>query len=216
MMLRVDIHVHTAYSDGRGTVRQVLDAAGARGLDGIAITDHDTLHGYLEARSYSGNLLVLPGYEVVTDAGHVLVLGLEELPPRVGRAEYEGLVGWARGKGGLVVLAHPAAGRLRLSRWARCKPDAVEVMNASYPTSRYFARKGLEVAERLGVPGVGGSDAHLPREVGNAYTIAEVDGRDYGEFIGAVRRGSVRFDGRLSPAFTRFRVGLGYLLSKFL
>lgn len=82
-------------------------------------------------------LLVLTGFESATDAGHILVLGLERLPLGVREMSYEALVKYARDQGGLSVLAHPAAGRFRLNRREELKPDAVEVLNASYP-SEYF------------------------------------------------------------------------------
>lgn len=87
---------------------------------------------------------------------------------------YEELIESANRLGGVTVLAHPAAGKIRLDRWRCCKPDAVEVLNAQYPFSRYFVKKGLEVAEELGLPAVGGSDAHYIQTVGNAYTVVEV------------------------------------------
>lgn len=161
-LCKVDLHVHTVYSDGRGRVEEVLELARMKGLDGLAITDHFTLDGYFEAKTFETDVFVLPGYEVPTDAGHMLVLGLEELPPRSGFMRYEKLTEWARDEGGFTVLAHPAVGRARLDRWVRCKPDAVEVLNASYPFSWFFVKKGMKVASKLAVPMVGGSDAHYP------------------------------------------------------
>ncbi|RJS74788.1 PHP domain-containing protein [Candidatus Bathyarchaeota archaeon] len=211
LLLKVDLHVHTVYSDGRGTVEEVLRVARAKDLDGLAITDHATLDGYFEAKSYESGLFILPGYEVPTDAGHVLVLGLEMLPPERGFMRYEELIKWARDNGGFTVLAHPAVGRAKWDKWVRCKPDAVEALNASYPFSRYFVRKGLKIASRLSVPAVGGSDAHYPRCVGDAYTIVDVG--DLSFPLKALKNGIVGFDGRLSPLLARLRIGVGYMLS---
>ncbi|MDW8268737.1 MAG: PHP domain-containing protein, partial [Anaerolineae bacterium] len=44
-MGQADLHLHTTFSDGVGTVEAVLEAARRAGLDIIAITDHDTLQG---------------------------------------------------------------------------------------------------------------------------------------------------------------------------
>lgn len=209
----MDLHVHTVYSDGRGTVGEVLERALDRGLDGLAITDHETLEGYFEARASDSGLMVLPGFEVKTDAGHVLVLGLERLPPRIEKIGYEELIGWARGLGGLTVLAHPAAGRFRLGRWMSCKPDVVEVFNASYP-SDYLVERGLRLAERLGLPAIGGSDAHHPQTVGDAFTVVEVGDPDRDFVVEAIRAGNVGFEGELSPVYNRLRIGVGYLTQK--
>jgi predicted metal-dependent phosphoesterase TrpH len=170
LRLKIDLHVHTSFSDGLGAPVDVLERAEARGLDGLAITDHNTLEGYFRAREVGGGLVLVPGYEVVTDSGHILVYGLEELPPGVESIDYVDLVGWARGRGGLCVIAHPGIGSFHLCDWGSCVPDAVEVLNASYPLE-FFVGRGLRLSERLEVPGVGGSDAHSIKVVGDAYTV---------------------------------------------
>ncbi|MEM3546324.1 MAG: CehA/McbA family metallohydrolase [Candidatus Bathyarchaeia archaeon] len=213
--LKIDIHVHTVHSDGRGTVKEVLKIAKLKGLNGLAITDHDTLEGYFQARIYCGCLLVIPGYEVHTDAGHVIVLGLETLPSEEGRICYEELIEWVRRLGGLTVLAHPAAGRVMMKRWLSCKPDAVEVLNALYPLHGCFTRRSLNLALKLDVPAVGGSDAHYPQNVGDAYTVVESDSLSLDEFMDNFRRRRVHFSGGASPLSMRLKVGFGYFVSMF-
>jgi predicted metal-dependent phosphoesterase TrpH len=214
--LRVDVHIHTAYSDGAGSIEDVVRAAEFKGLDGLAITDHGTLNGYFEAKSYSSRIIVLPGYEVNTDAGHILVLGLERLPPRLEETvPYEDLIKWVKFNGGLSILAHPAIMKPKLDRWISCKPDAVEVLNASYPLRHILVSRGLSLSLKLDVPGVGGSDAHTPINVGDAYTIVEVDGDPCGEsIIKSIREGKANYAGKLSPLNTRLRMGAAYILSK--
>ena len=208
--LKIDLHVHTSFSDGLGAPVDILGRAEARGLDGLAITDHDTLEGYFRAKELGSGLLLIPGYEVETEAGHILVLGLEELPPSVESVGYEELVGWVRSHGGLTVIAHPAISRFHITKWMRSLPDAVEVLNASYPLE-YFVRRGLKVSERIGVPGVGGSDAHSAISVGEAYTVVEVQSAALDDVLGAIRAGLVQFEGGLSPVKSRLRIGLRYL-----
>lgn len=213
--MKIDLHVHTVYSDGNGTIKNVLETAKAKGLDGLAITDHATLEGYFKAKPYRGEMLVLPGYELSTDAGHVLVIGLEHLPPEKGLVNYEELVKWVRGEGGLTVLAHPALNAGKLGRWMRCKTDAVEVLNASYPL-RFFVNRGMRISEELGVPGVGGSDAHLFQNVGDAYTVVKADGLSLEDFPRVFRNCRTAFYGGLSPFSSRLRIGLGYAFSRIL
>ena len=67
--LKIDLHTHSSYSDGLGTPRSILECARKKGLDGLAITDHNTLEGYYKAKEYDSNLLLVPGYEVETKAG---------------------------------------------------------------------------------------------------------------------------------------------------
>lgn len=208
--LKIDLHVHTSFSDGLGAPVDILGRADARGLDGLAITDHDTLEGFFRAKELDSDLLLIPGYEVETEAGHILVLGLEELPPSVESIGYDGLIGWVRSNGGLTVIAHPAISRFHIAKWMRSPPDAVEVLNAAYPLE-YFVRRGLEASERIGVPGVGGSDAHSPIFVGDAYTVVEVQSAALDDVLWAIRAGLVQFEGGLSPVKSRLGIGLRYL-----
>lgn len=41
-MIKADLHIHSTVSDGSDTIEQIIDAAEKKGLDFIAITDHDT------------------------------------------------------------------------------------------------------------------------------------------------------------------------------
>ncbi len=63
---RVDLHIHTDHSDGRQSPREVVDQACALGLKAIAITDHDSVSGYLEAARYARgkDIEVIPGIEL--------------------------------------------------------------------------------------------------------------------------------------------------------
>ena len=47
--MRLDLHVHTTYSDGDMTPQQVAELAKSAGLDGVAITDHDECRGFARA-----------------------------------------------------------------------------------------------------------------------------------------------------------------------
>jgi len=211
--LKIDLHVHSTHSDGIGNIHDILKTARLKGLDGLAITDHDTLKGYHEATTIDSGLFILPGYEVETDAGHLLILGLLQLPPFTGIVAYGDLIWWTRDMGGLTVLAHPAAGRFKLRRWMNVKPDAIEVLNASYP-SRHFMKRGLKLAERLSLPGVGNSYSHQPKTVGDAHTIIEAHKPDIKTIIEAVKAGSTSFEGKLSPIHNRLRGGTRYLSQK--
>src|SRR5437870_10210766 len=65
---RVDLHLHTTYSDGTYTPSQVVDLARRSGLSAIAITDHDTLAGIASARQAAGAALeVVSGVEITTE-----------------------------------------------------------------------------------------------------------------------------------------------------
>ena len=71
--LKIDLHTHSTYSDGLARPQDILEGAREKGLDGLAITDHHTLDGYFSVRDMEGDLLIIPGFEVETEAGHILV-----------------------------------------------------------------------------------------------------------------------------------------------
>ncbi len=80
MTTTVDLHLHTTASDGRLSPAELVEMAVRRGLEIIAITDHDTTDGIdaaLEAAKAFANLTVIPGVEINTDIpnGEVHILG---------------------------------------------------------------------------------------------------------------------------------------------
>jgi predicted metal-dependent phosphoesterase TrpH len=68
-----DLHCHSIYSDGTLTPTRLVAEAVARGLDGFALTDHDTVDGLTEAiqAAQSQNLLFIPGIELTTDYNQI-------------------------------------------------------------------------------------------------------------------------------------------------
>src|SRR6202044_332371 len=67
-----DLHSHTVHSDGAQTVPELAALAAGRGLDFIAVTDHNTIshHAELPAAARRYAITLLPGQEVTTDGGH--------------------------------------------------------------------------------------------------------------------------------------------------
>src|SRR5207247_10510641 len=90
--LKWETHCHSVYSnvcrrwfDALNTPREMIESAFRGGLDGIIVTDHDTVKGGLAgkkiARGYNG-FHVIPGAEVSSMAGHILAIGIEENIPK--------------------------------------------------------------------------------------------------------------------------------------
>jgi hypothetical protein len=77
-----NLHIHSHYSDGRGSIADIAVQAEKAALDFVIITDHNTLQGkHKGEEAYYGNVLVLIGMEVNTEAHHYLALGVEHEVP---------------------------------------------------------------------------------------------------------------------------------------
>ena len=198
MLLKIDLHVHTCYSiDAGTTLEEVVTYSKKQGLDGVAITDHDTLKGVLKLTNRK-ELLVIPGIEITTLDGHVLALNVsEEVLPRMPLSE---TIRRIHELGGIAVAAHPKTLYKGIGQQIASSLgfDAIEVINSSaFPFffSTYLSRK---VALRLGLPQVAGSDAHYPPEIGFAYTIIDA-APEVGEIVHAIKRGETLPCGRPIP-----------------
>lgn len=177
---RCDPHMHTTYSDGLGTPREVVETALARGLHVIAITDHDVVQGALEARELAVRerypIEVIVGTEVTTARGvHLLALFVEERLPMF-QSTARTVEEIAR-CGGIALAPHPLSAltpsmgrRMIEGILARGLPlVGVETINPS-PAGRPRARL-LALNQRWGLAEFGGSDAHFPAHVAAAYTL---------------------------------------------
>jgi len=185
--LKIDLHVHTCYSrDSSITLKQVVAYAKKRGLDGVAITDHNTVEGALKLKSR--DIIVVPGIEVSTLNGHLLGLNVTvPIPAKLGIEETIHLIHEA---GGIAVAPHPTTFYKSPPSRRVSSYDAVEVMNAAsipFPVFTYLSKR---FAAGLGLPQTGGSDSHYAPEIGAAYTMVEADS-DVDEIVCAIKKGAV-------------------------
>ena len=129
MKLTLDLHVHSDASfDGRMSVRQIALLAKARGIDGVAICDHDVV--YTGPTEVEG-VLIIPGAEFSTEYGHLLGLFLT-VP--IQHTTWKETVQAIHDQGGITVLAHPyqnkRSGSLEPFRPILDDIDAVETWNS--------------------------------------------------------------------------------------
>lgn len=200
--LRLDLHVHTRVSpDGLDAPEVVVRAARAAGLDGIAITDHDRGAGYRRLVELGladprglpvDGFLVVPGVEVSTLQGHVLVLGAAlDMPARSGGIDAGALVNLCRARGLLAIAAHPLD-RTRSGIGARVCASAgfhaVEVFNSKTLEPGANLRAAV-LARELGLPAVAGSDAHEAALVGRAHTLVKAEAFTVQGVLGAIAAG---------------------------
>jgi len=206
MTLKIDLHVHTTYSgDSVTTPAEALLEAKRKRLDGIAITDHDTIEAY-QAIPRNSELLIIPGIEVSSREGHILGLGTRKpVEPGLPAAE---TVKRIHQLGGIAVVPHPMAplkSSLNEAAVMMVKPDALETLNGS--TSSFISKKGMNLALRLKLPQIGGSDSHYPSALGRAYTLIEAE-LSLDAVLEAVKTGRVKPAGRgASPGDILRKVG---------
>ena len=180
-MAKADLHLHTDFSDGLHSPRQVVKSAAKAGLPLIAVTDHDTMEGAFRAHEYSLRrpylgFQVILGEEVSTLNGHVLGLFLTKfIQPRLTAKRTVELI---HEQGGLAVLAHPF--HLYTGRDSKHLPaieliheiqfDGVETVNHGDALSFWSNRKALRALEKMDFAHIGSSDAHNSQFIGMGYT----------------------------------------------
>jgi predicted metal-dependent phosphoesterase TrpH len=201
--MRFDLHIHSNYSSDSGlSIDDILKQAVKKGLDGIAICDHNTVAGSLHARNrtleLSLPLLVLPAVEVSTTKGHLLILGIRDnIQPNLTPEE---TVKIAHEKGGVVIAAHPFKIR-SIGSVDGLDVDAIETFNSRCMFGENT--KAKEMARLLGKPQVGGSDSHVLATIGLGFT--EIDAEpDVGSVLSAIREGKTRPGGRVVPLYVVF------------
>lgn len=206
--MKLDLHMHTHHSrDCTIPTAEVIRLCRRRGLDGIAVTDHNTLAGGLEAAALApAGFTVIPGEEIKSSEGEIIGLFLgEEIPAGLTPEETAGRI---RGQGGVVIVPHPfdplRRSPLRTPALARlCAAglvDAIEVLNARMALTSHN-RRGAEFAAERGLPGTAGSDGHSRPEYARAWIeIAPFAGRD--EFVANLQEATI--GGRLSPFYVHF------------
>ena len=192
--LRIDMHMHTQASfDCLSDPRRVVAAAFARGVQRIAITDHNRVSAALEmADAYPDS--VIPGEEVKTKEG-IDVIGLyieEEIPKGTPAGEVCRRV---KDQGGLVYLPHPyARGKGGSGRYAEeLAPlvDIIEVFNGRLHPG-HLNEPGEELAARWSKPRGAGSDAHMLGEVAGAWVEVDQHPNEPAALLAALEHAQVR------------------------
>jgi hypothetical protein len=167
--LRGDLHAHTVHSDGAREPASVAAAARRIGLDFLAITDHNTDSHLPWLAGLGGpDLVILPGEEITTYAGHANALGIRhwvDFRPDVGPG-IAGSIEAVHAQGGLVSVNHPKPDDPWLHD-PNLPIDAVEVWNGSWPGSEPRHANATSLGWWLGLlarglrpTAVGGSDMH--------------------------------------------------------
>jgi hypothetical protein len=183
-----DLHSHTVHSDGAMTVPELAELAARRGLDFLAVTDHNTIshHSQLGGAARKYGIALVAGQEVTTAYGHANVFG------DVGwidfRNEADDWLDAAERAGGLMSVNHPIAGPVAWLRAMRRRPPLVEVWHWSWLDLSWTIPLSWWQAWSPSAIPVGGSDWHREGSdapVGQPTTWVEVP-TDAAEAAGAI------------------------------
>lgn len=201
---RGDLHIHTIHSDGRNTVCEVVTLARSRGLDFIALTDHNTVSQNYELpiHKYS-EPLIIPGMEVTTLYGHVNALNIKSYIDfrRRGRDDFRKLFDEIHRDGGLASINHPDINKEPLCRDCPFRYrdvdgfDAIEVWNGPWHilNSESLSWWHALLVNGYRVAAVGGSDYHgfdLSR-IGEPTTWVYADRPAIEDILNGIRLGRV-------------------------
>lgn len=197
---KLDIHVHTTNSGDSciklETIPEILDK---KGLDGLAITDHDKITKYDIKEK-----IVLQGAEISTINGHLIALNIKKninSGMSMGRTINE-----VHSQGGVAIIAHPYSFPQNCNlKNLNIRPDGIEVLNARVMFCNISTSLSKRMAIKLSVPMTGGSDSHIPDTVGDSYTIVEAESDSIDDIIDAFRMGRITFSGNCSSLRKRIK-----------
>jgi len=215
----VDMHFHSAYSDGRNHIDDIAVCADMLGI-GVAITDHNAIQGAVEMAAHE-EVLSIPGIEVTSSEGaHILVYfgNIENLcrfydrdiAPYMGKElmsstllDMETIVSRATRRNGITIFPHPFCGvytgianhhfeKDRLNRLLD-RVDGVEVIN-SENLNKWNLKSAL-LGFNLNKAISGGSDGHSLYQLGKVVTYAACP-NDREAFLSALKNGHNRVMGK--------------------
>ncbi len=199
-----DLHTHTLYSrDSLTSLEVFLDTCQRKGLDRVAVTDHNAIAGALRLKEMDSERIIV-GEEIRTTCGELIAYFLTELVPT--DLAPEKVIEIVRAQGGIVGVPHPLD-RIRREAMGRAaltplldQLDFLEGFNSRcvFPADNRAAR---ELATQHGLPVTAGSDAHSAWELGRAVTVlSPFDSA--ASFLESLRAAQLR--GRKSPFWVHF------------
>jgi predicted metal-dependent phosphoesterase TrpH len=173
-------------------LKQVIDRCLETGINCIAIADHGTIEGALKMQSLAP-FPVIVAEEILTPHGEIMGMFLKEgIPSGLSVAE---TISRIKAQDALISIPHPfdmfrhsALDSQIIERLAE-QIDVIEVFNSR----SFFHRSSTKAqifAQKYGIPGSAGSDAHTAYEIGNTYIeMPEFNGKD--DFLNALAKGRI-------------------------
>jgi len=189
--MRFDLHVHTTFSAcSQLTLGQIGEHARARGLDGVCITDHDTMAAgevLREGRQANG-LCVIFGMEYATSEGDFLLFGpFENLAPGLPAPE---LLREVQEAGGVAIAAHPCRTARPTNQQLIADGHCALVEGVNGRNHAHENQRVNRWQDLYAIRPVGGSDAHCLAELGRVTTRFHTPIHDRSDLIAALKAGA--------------------------
>lgn len=200
-MIKLDLHIHSEYSDdGIGSPKEIIKYLQKRGLQGMAITDHNTLEGSYKALKVAPkDFIVIPGVEISTRDGHMIALDIKENIRR--ELSIEETVEKIIDLGGTPLVPHLFRNMSGIKkdklRAIQTKLSAIEVFNSCSVAQSNL--KTAKIAKELNLGGTGGSDSHDPAYVGCGYTIVNTTDLSKDSIISEINKKKTWGEGIMLP-----------------
>ncbi|MHA1300006.1 MAG: PHP domain-containing protein [Candidatus Helarchaeota archaeon] len=193
---KFDLHLHSTCSkhpffgvDGMCPPKEIIKTAIKKGLNGIAVTDHDTVRGSLnvlkivKSLKLHKKLLIIPGAELRSKHGDILALGITEELGKTKKLPGIEVVEKIQDAGGLAIKAHLFKTNFFGSKYVNCtkwikqmngtKLNGIETYNGgSSETANNMAEY---FASKYNYARTGGSDAHILSHIGNGLTYIDAE-----------------------------------------
>jgi predicted metal-dependent phosphoesterase TrpH len=200
-VLQIDLHAHTTFSDGTFSPFDVVLQARRRGLDAVAVTEHNLLFPARMARWFStriGGPTVLLGEEVTSARAHVVAVGIEHA---VAPGPLDEVIASIHAQHGIAIAAHPVKLFWPATDPVATRFDGAEVM---HPVAWSVGRSGwrwsemrdwwLRVRDERAKDGepfaaIGSSDAHFGATLGMDRTLVFARDDDATSIVDALRAG---------------------------
>jgi len=214
-MKKFDLHLHSTCSkhkiwgvDGVNTPQKIVKVAIRCKLDGIAITDHNTIRGSRKAIKYVREekmpLFVIPGIEIRTQAGDIIALGIyKDIKPKLSVQETLDAI---KSQSGIAIAAHPFKYNTKIATKLKdpsisSRFDAIEAFNAD--TGRIANYKAMQLTKKLRLPGIASSDAHFILNIGYGATYLNIDNLSLDDALNAIKKNRIKLQCKYPPFYNR-------------
>ena len=200
-MLKLDLHVHSCFSDDAfGTPQELISSLRKKGIHGMALTDHNTTKAWMTIqKELPEDFLVIPSMEISTADGHLLALNITETIKR--GLPIEETVECVIEAGGEPIVPHLfrllSGIKTAKLRTIQNRISAIEVFNGcSTPNTNL---KTAQIAREYHLGGTGGSDSHDPSYAGYAYTVVDSTDMHIDTVLSEIRKKKTWGEGRTMP-----------------